>query len=356
MKRALSSATLAALIAAGCGDSSSAGDGGGGDDLATTGGGDLAGRAGDLATSGGGDMAGTGGGDMATTGGSDMATASLTTVVTVVMENHNYNEVVGNTQDAPFINSLINAYGLATNYNDDGHPSLPNYLWMTSGSNQGVNVDEGPTAGPFPVNAPNIGDDMTKAGIKWRAYMEGMGTACRLTDSSATNYAVRHNPFVYYQSQQNNAALCKMVDVDYSNFAADYASGQYRYMWVTPNLLDDGHDPQADPALGLQQTDGWFKTQWNNILASGPNKTLPPGVVVFLTWDEGEGGGDQIPMIVLSESLKKKPAMIGTAFDHSSYLKTVEEVVGLKPPFLGAAASAGTHDLLGTPQYPGFFN
>src|SRR6185295_9167062 len=57
------------------------------------------------------------------------------TIYTIVLENHDYNEIVGSS-NAPYINSLIAQGGLATKYKDTIHPSLGNYLYMISGDNQ----------------------------------------------------------------------------------------------------------------------------------------------------------------------------------------------------------------------------
>ena len=61
-------------------------------------------------------------------------------IFTIMMENHSYNEIIGSSQ-APYINSLANQYGLATNYFGVSHPSLPNYLAATGGSTFGVTTD-----------------------------------------------------------------------------------------------------------------------------------------------------------------------------------------------------------------------
>src|SRR5271157_2416232 len=45
-------------------------------------------------------------------------------VFVVVEENQNYDEVIGNTQDMPYLNSLASKYGVATNYYANTHPSL----------------------------------------------------------------------------------------------------------------------------------------------------------------------------------------------------------------------------------------
>jgi pimeloyl-ACP methyl ester carboxylesterase len=60
-------------------------------------------------------------------------------VVVVVLENHDYNEIVGDTANAPFLNSVIAQGLLFRNAHAIDHPSQPNYLNLFSGSDQGVN-------------------------------------------------------------------------------------------------------------------------------------------------------------------------------------------------------------------------
>ena len=270
--------------------------------------------------------------------------AGFGTIFTIVMENHDYNEVVGNLTDAPYINGLIARYGLATNYFDSGtHPSLPNYLYMVSGDTQypGV-IDVDPTTTipgfcDFPVAADNLGGQLTASGVAWRAYMESMGTPCNLNGNDG--YAPKHAPFLYFKNIQNGPdGLCAKTNVDYSQFAADLASGQFRYMWITPNLTDDGHDPGDNPPQGLKQSDAWLQANLPAILDSAAYRN---NGVVFITWDEAEGrsgnGGDQVPMIVISPRLVSPGFKSAQHFNHANFLATVEDIFGL--PRLGAAAN-----------------
>src|SRR5260370_31848603 len=57
---------------------------------------------------------------------------AYTHVICVCMENHSYNTIIGSSR-APYINSLATKCGLATNYHNVSHPSLPNYVSATSG-------------------------------------------------------------------------------------------------------------------------------------------------------------------------------------------------------------------------------
>ena len=272
------------------------------------------------------------------------------TVFTILLENHDYNEVVGSA-NAPYINnSLIAKYGLATNYMDSGsHPSLPNYLYLVSGNTQynsfgfaEYDPTPGASFGTFPVSANNLGNQLQGAGIAWRSYQESMGTACTL--ASAGNFACRHDPFLYFTDIQSGANnLCAQTNVDYSNFAGDLTGGTYRYMWITPNLLDDGHDPSTDPVTGLMQTDAWLSTEVPKILASSAWKN---GGVLFITWDEAEGrngdSADQVPMIIVTPHTQAG-FKSSKAYSHASYLATVENIFGL--PKLGDAAKATTNTM-----------
>ncbi len=263
-------------------------------------------------------------------------------VFTILLENHDYNEVVGSS-NAPYVNSLIAQYGLATNYMDSGsHPSLPNYLYLISGNTQYNSfgfLEYDPTIFPFPINADNLGNQLTTAGVMWRSYQESAGGACVL--ASAGEYACRHDPFLYFTDIQGNASLCASTNVDYSQFASDLAGGTYRYMWITPNLLDDGHDPQTDPVTGLKQTDMWLSTEVPKILASSAWQN---GGVLFITWDEAEGrngdSADQVPMIVVTPGIKSAGYKSNVAYSHKNYLATVEDIFGL--PRLGDAVGASS--------------
>jgi hypothetical protein len=144
-------------------------------------------------------------------GNHDGPAAGGSTIFTIVLENHDYAEIVGSS-DAPYINSLITTYGLATNYKDTGHPSLPNYLHMISGDNQYPGfIDVGPNFLWFPAANPNLGTQLQAANIKWRSYQESMGTACSLTDNG--NFATKHDPFLYFTDMQTGP--CATTNVDF---------------------------------------------------------------------------------------------------------------------------------------------
>jgi len=61
-------------------------------------------------------------------------------LVVVVEENHSYEQIV-DTNDAPYLRSLIRRGALFTDAHGVTHPSQPNYLALFSGSTQGVKDD-----------------------------------------------------------------------------------------------------------------------------------------------------------------------------------------------------------------------
>lgn len=61
-------------------------------------------------------------------------------VFLIIMENQTDTDILGNP-NAPFINAYAKEVNRATNYFAVGHPSAPNYLEITGGSNFGVSND-----------------------------------------------------------------------------------------------------------------------------------------------------------------------------------------------------------------------
>ena len=248
------------------------------------------------------------------------------------MENHSYRELVGNAQ-APYLNELIAQQGLATNYTDDRHhPSLPNYLEITSGSTWSIRDDRGPLE--HPLARDNLAAQLEVAHVPWRAYLESMGEPCRLTNGA--RYAVRHNPFVYYTDFRNNRALCAARNVDFREFAADLAANTYRFLWITPDLCDDAHDCTE------QHGDDWLRAHVPPILAS-PGYLA--GGMLVITWDEGEHGSERIATVIATTRLPSPGFRSGVRHGHASLLATIEDFFGL-PRLRDAVTAEPLHEFV----------
>ncbi|HTJ47427.1 MAG TPA: alkaline phosphatase family protein [Kofleriaceae bacterium] len=263
------------------------------------------------------------------------------TVFTIVMENKSRDQIIGNRADAPYMNALADQFAVAAGYTDNFiHPSEPNYIWMVAGENFGILDDDSPSTHHIAAKS-HIADQLEMQGLSWKEYAESMGAPCGL--ASAYPYEPKHDPFVYFDdingwdgSQFHPEARCNAHVVDYSELDKDLANDTVpKYVFITPNMLHDMHD------ASIKTGDDWLSQEVPKILAS---KAWSEGGVLFLTFDEGDGGADDPPMIVISPNAKQG-FVSQTPYNASSYLKTVQKILGVEAlPCDSTAASVETMD------------
>src|SRR5437868_1651697 len=237
-------------------------------------------------------------------------------IVLILMENHEYGSIVG-SRSAPYINKTLIRDGLlVTNYHAPFHPSLPNYLALTSGSNDGCTSDGCPRRS---IAANNL---FNQLGTGWKAYEESMPTPCDRGNSG--RYAVRHNPPPYYTDLRGT---CATQDVALPALAADLTSGTLpQFSFVTPNLCSDMHD--CTVSMG------------DHFLAATVPPLLDAGALVIVVWDEGttdKGGGGHVACIVDGPGVTRHSTS-SAALTHYSVLAGIEDALGL--PRLGRARAA----------------
>lgn len=233
------------------------------------------------------------------------------------MENQDYGSIIG-SGSAPYINALANTYGVASAYSAISHPSLPNYIALTSGSDQGITDDGDPSSHPLKV--PSIFSELP--GGASQSLEESMPSNCDTSDSG--QYAVRHNPEAYYT---NLGGACGTYDIPLG--ATPDLSAQFTM--VTPNVTHDMHDGT------ISDGDGFLQRFVPTLLASSAYQTGT--TVIFIVWDENSGSsGNQVPCIVISPYTHA--VKDGTSYNHYSLLRTTEELLHL--PLLANAASANS--------------
>ena len=294
------------------------------------------------------------------------------TVWVILMENHNWtgnntgaafgDPDIKGTPLAPYINGkLLQTSAHAEQYFNPpkNHPSQPNYLWLEAGTNFGILADTQPGQPQLSTNE-HLVKLLEDAGISWRAYAEpDFGSpvfdTCPL---DFTDLDVEHLAFVYFNDVNDGlnpkSTECISHVRPYYQLAtdlADHTSAQYNF--ITPNVCHDGHEGVSpcdanEPADNTLRSDTWLKQNVPLILQSDEYKQ---GGAVFIIWDEGEDSGKfsdgPIGMFLLSPFAKgegQRAYSNSIHYDHSSTLKTLQEIFHVEP-LLGAAAESETKDL-----------
>jgi phosphatidylinositol-3-phosphatase len=254
-------------------------------------------------------------------------------VAVILMENEEYADIIG-SHATPYINGLARRSALATQMYAIRHPSLPNYLALTSGSTHGIDSD----CTDCSVPGRGLAGQLAVRRISWKAYMEDLPHPC-YTGSDSGKYAKRHDPFVYFRGVVNTPALCNRV-VPFTQLAADERSGRLpQFTWITPNVCHDMHD--CDPATG----DRFLAATIPPLL-----RALGPRGLLVLTWDEGSSdagccrlaSGGHI-VTILAGPLARPGARMRTPADHYSVLQTIEDLFEL--PRMAGAGCACTPSL-----------
>jgi hypothetical protein len=249
-------------------------------------------------------------------------------VIWIWMENHQTAQVIGRG-DAAYTTGLARRCGRAARYASVGSPSLPNYLGATSGATHGVSDDASPVDHRLAV--ANLFRLVRTAGLTERSYEESMRSACQLT--SEGEYAVKHNPALYYVGPGDRAA-CAHDDVPLGATTGgalrrDLDRGTLpAFSFITPNLCSDTHD------CPVRVGDRWLAQWIPRIVRSGAYQA--GSLAVFVVWDEPT----PMPLVVVSPRVR--PGTVARApLDHYALLRTTEELLGLSP-LLGHAAGASS--------------
>jgi phosphatidylinositol-3-phosphatase len=177
----------------------------------------------------------------------------LDRVFVIMLENHSKHSVIDDP-NSPYITSLAHKYGEAADYFGVTHPSEPNYIAMTSGSNWFTNTDD-------PNNRfdhTNLVDELEAHHISWGAYMEALPASDPLTDfwPSSTDplYASKHNPFALYTDIRGDPARVANIK-PYTNLAGDLNSRHApRFVYITPDQCNDMHGGVNDAIAGHPET------------------------------------------------------------------------------------------------------
>ncbi len=340
-------------------------------------------------------------------GGAQLAAApaSVRHVFLIVLENQSYAVTFGPGSRAPYLARTLAAQGvLLQNYYGIGHWSLDNYIALISGQapNEATQGDC-PAYTEFQLSTPGLDahgqvlgvgciypsivktlpDELDAKELTWRGYMEDMGkdpsresATCAhspigaqerlLRATSADQYAVKHNPFMYFHSIIDDEARCNAHVVNLDALPADLRSVATtpNYAFITPNLCNDGHDvPCVNQQPGGPVSMDAFLKKWVALITGSP--AFKQDGLLIITFDEADTqltdsgfaccgeiglsgaryppglqgpGGGRIGAVLISPFIK--PGTVSEVpYNHYSLLRSVASLFGVAP--LGFAAEPG---------------
>lgn len=244
-------------------------------------------------------------------------------MLVVIEENHSLDEM---RSGMPFLAGLSSRYGYATDWHALAHPSEPDYLAIAGGSTFGVTNDDPPAANADKVGrATSVFGQALGAGRTAGTFAESMTSPCQAVD--AYPYAVRHNPWTYFQSERS---ACLAHDRDTSGFVDAARSDNLPNVgFLIPDVLHDAHDGS------LAAADAWLRSELTPVLQS---EDFASGrLVVVVTADEDDGhDGNTVLTSVLTPRLHH--VVVSTPLTHYSLTRFLDQVLGVRP--LGQAAGA----------------
>ncbi len=239
-------------------------------------------------------------------------------IVVVMEESHSFNQIVGDTTDAPYINNtLIGGGALLSNYFAISHPSEPNYLAIYAGSDFGI-TDDNFHSSPDPT----LDTVLASGGKSFTGFVEN-------PDAKQA-----HNPWEFFPEGTG-------AESDFSNFPTTTAgfSSLPTVSFVIPNLQDDMHDGT------IQQGDTWLQQNIN----AYAQWAVTHNSLLVVVWDEDDGTQhNQVPAIFYGANVN--PGVYGTLYNHYDTLSTLVAGYGLTGP-RNAAAAAPITDIFTTPCY-----
>lgn len=273
-------------------------------------------------------------------------------VFVVVEENQNYSNVIGNKADLPYLNSLADRYGVATNYFADTHPSINNYFILTAGR-MGIRARwmfrDLSDLYPFEIRGENVASVLTDSGKSWKSYAESIPAAGYIGDDRAP-YVKRHNPFAYFETVRESQSQRHNI-VGFSEFKRDLENDSFpNYSFIVPNIFHDGHDnpdtthrSTCGEHKALQDIDGWLKSNIDPLVQS---KTFQRSGLLMIVFDEaceygphadgrydpakpGVPGGGHVAAIVVS-SQTPSGTRSDKVYHHGSVLRLSLRAVGVE--------------------------
>lgn len=282
------------------------------------------------------------------------AVSPLDHVFMVYMENKGYDDILG-SPNAPYLNSLINAYGFADNYYGLTHPSLPNYYPIVGGTDFGLTYN---CAAPCIDASTTLVSNIDAAGKTWRGYAQSMPYPGALEPSG--DYSPDQLPFAAFKGIGDNPTYAAQHLFPLEQMALDLQSTATApdYAWFAANEDFNGEGPvdfpwgmlkfvisQLSPGhqYNVAALDEFLSITvpvvLNSVVWNDPNEKS----VLVVTFDEDNNNtslgfgneGNHIVTVVIpspgavAAGMRGGPFLATNHYNHYSLLRMIEDALGL---------------------------
>ena len=259
-------------------------------------------------------------------------------------ENEDYSAVIGNTKQAPYLNSLLPRASLLANFFAEEHPSDGNYLALAGGSTFGVPLTDPLEENPrYTVRARNIGDLAGAAHETWKAYAQSANGPC---DDTVHGYYWNDDlPMTYFADVRDRPAYCSAHLVPLQSLRTDLASAA-----STPNLAWIGPNDCTDmEGCGIRAGDRFLAAELGAIMRSPAWRTQRS--LAIITFDEDgydhERPAQRVATLLLGSAGVRQGYTSHVRYTHYSLLRTIEAALGLGELTLNDHYAGAVNDVFG---------
>ena len=240
-------------------------------------------------------------------------------------ENEDLGSVLGNTKQAPFLNSLVPRSSVLANFFAEEHPSDANYLALAGGSAFGVPLTDPLEANPqYTIHARNIGDLIGARHETWKAYLQSANGPC--DDTVHKYYWNDDEPMTYFADVRLRPAYCAAHLAPLPALRTDLASAA-----TTPDFAWPAPDDCADmEGCGIKAGDQFLQTELGAIMRSPAWRTQRS--LAIITFDEDgydhEHPAQRVLTLMLGSDVRQG-YVSHVRYTHYSLLRTIEGALGL---------------------------
>jgi YVTN family beta-propeller protein len=240
-------------------------------------------------------------------------------------ENEDLGSVLGNTKEAPFLNSLVPRSSVLANFFAEEHPSDANYLALAGGSAFGVPLTDPLESNPqYTIHARNIGDLIGARHETWKAYLQSANGPC--DDTVHRYYWNDDEPMTYFADVRGRPAYCAAHLLPLPALRTDLASAA-----TTPSFVWPAPDDCADmEGCGIRAGDQFLATELGAIMRSPAWRTQRS--LAIITFDEDgydhEHPAQRVLTLMLGSGVRQG-YVSHVRYTHYSLLRTIEAALGL---------------------------